>query len=321
MKIVGARHFGGPDVLEVLELPSPEPGPGEVRIRVHAAAVNPTDTLLRAGLLLARMSNPEPPHIPGMDAAGVIDQLGPGSEGRLSIGQPVIALVVPTGARKGAYAEQIVVPAASVVPIPEGASFAEASTLLMNGLTARIALDALDLGAGQTVAVTGAAGALGGYTVQLAKADGLLVVADASEADARLVHSLGADHVVLRGNDVADRIREVVLSGVDGLVDAALLGRVVHRAVADGGGVSAARDWTESAERGVTVHNFKVSESARQTDRLDRLRRQVESGAITLRVARVFPAAQAAEAHRQLEAGGVRGRLVLDFMDFRGQIS
>ena len=313
MRIVAAQSFGGPEVLEVLEHPTPEPGPGEVRIRVHAVAVSPTDTLMRAGLLTARMSDPQPPHIPGMDAAGVIDAMGPGVDARLRIGQPVIALVVSTGPRKGAYAEQIVVPAESVVGMPTGASFAEASTLLMNALTARIALDALALRPGQSLAVIGAAGALGGYAVQLAKADGLYVIADASAADEEMVVALGADRVVRRGPDVADRIREVVPDGVDGLIDAALLGAAVHGAVADGGGVAAVRDWTETAERGITVHNFKVSESARHTDRLDRLRQQAANGVLTLRVAQVFPAAQAAEAHRLLEAGGVRGRLVLDF--------
>jgi NADPH2:quinone reductase len=316
VKIVAAQAFGGPDALEVIDAPEPQAGPGEVRIRVHAAAVSPTDTLLRAGLLAARMANLEPPHIPGMDAAGVIDQLGTGVDGRLAVGQPVIALVVPTGPRGGAYAEQIVVPAESVVAKPAGVTYAEAATLLMNALTARVALDALNLSSGDTVAVIGAAGALGGYAVQLAKADGLRVIADAAPGDQQLVRALGADVVVERGVDVAARIRSAVPEGVDGLVDAALLGPVLHAAVTDRGGVAAARDWNGETERGITVHNFKVSESARHTDRLDRLRQQVEDGDLTLRVARVLPASQASEAHRLIEAGGLRGRLVLDFTDF-----
>lgn len=145
MKAIGSTTFGGPDVLRELELPTPEAGPGEVRIRVHAAAVNPTDALFRAGAYAARTTDVPPPYLPGMDAAGVIDQLGPGADGRLSVGQRVVALVMPTRPQGGAYAEQIVVPAESVVPAPAGTDHAEASTLLMNAATARLALDTLAL--------------------------------------------------------------------------------------------------------------------------------------------------------------------------------
>ncbi len=316
MKIIGAMEFGGPDVLEVIDVAEPQAGPGEVRIRVHAAAVNPTDTLLRSGGLTARMASLDPPYIPGMDASGVIDQLGSGADGRLHVGQRVIALVVPTAARGGAYAEQIVVPAASVVAAPSDVDHPAAATLLMNALTARVALDALNLSPGDTVGVIGAAGALGGYAIQLAKADGLRVVADAAPADEALVRVLGADVVVARGPGVATDIRRAVPLGVDGLVDAALLGAVVHGAVADGGGVAAVRHWEGDPERGITVHNFAVSQSAHHTARLDRLREQAEDGTLSLRVSRVLPASRAAEAHRVIEAGGVRGRLVLDFTEF-----
>jgi NADPH:quinone reductase-like Zn-dependent oxidoreductase len=129
--------------------------------------------------------------------------------------------VLPAGPHGGAYAEEIVVPAASVVRAPRGVDLAAASTLLMNALTARVALDALALTDGQTVAVTGAAGALGGYLIQLARADGLRVVADAAPADEGLVRSLGADMVVARGDGIAAAIRAVVPSGVDGLFDGA----------------------------------------------------------------------------------------------------
>ena len=118
-----------------------------------------------------------------------------------------MAMVVPKGSH-GAYREQIVLDARAVVPAPAGTTHVEACTLPMNGLTARQSLDLLGLSAGQTLAVTGAAGAYGGYVVQLAKAEGLTVIADASEADHALVASLGADIVVRRGDDVATRILE-----------------------------------------------------------------------------------------------------------------
>jgi NADPH:quinone reductase-like Zn-dependent oxidoreductase len=301
--------FGGPDAFEVLNLPEPQAGPDEVRIRVHAATVNPTDTLIRAG---KRELPGSPPYVPGMDAAGVIDQLGPGTGDRLAVGQRVVALVVPEGTR-GAYAEQIVVPAASVVPAPAGADFAEASTLLMNAMTARLAVDALGLTSGDRIGVTGAAGAFGGYVVQLAHADGLIVLADAKAEDEELVRRLGATEVVERGADVAARFRKVAPEGVPGLADGAVLDERVVSAVADGGVVSTVRGWSGPAERGITVRPVFVRGAATDTGGLSKLVRQAEEGALTLRVARVFPADDAAAAHRQLEAGGVRGRLVLDF--------
>jgi NADPH2:quinone reductase len=310
MKAVGVTKFGGPEALEVLELPEPEAGPGEVRIRVHAAAVNPTDTGLRAGFRYG--TDDEPPYVPGMDAAGVIDQIGPGVGDRLSVGQRVVAIVLPGGSR-GAYAERVVVPAASVVPAPAGADFPAASTLLMNGMTARLALDALALAAGDTMAVTGAAGAFGGYVIQLAKADGLHVIADAKPSDAGLVRELGADDVVERGDAVAAHIRELRPAGVRGLADGALHNEGVLPAVADGGTLVTVRGWRGPADRGIEVHPVFVGKAATDTAGLDRLARQAEEGVLALRVAKVFPADQAVEAHRLLEAGGVRGRLVLDF--------
>ncbi|MBT2906429.1 MULTISPECIES: alcohol dehydrogenase catalytic domain-containing protein [Streptomyces] len=313
MKAIGSTTFGGPDVLRELELPTPEAGPGEVRIRVHAAAVNPTDALFRAGAYAARTTDVPPPYLPGMDAAGVIDQLGPGADGRLSVGQRVVALVMPTRPQGGAYAEQIVVPAESVVPAPAGTDHAEASTLLMNAATARLALDTLALPRGATVAVTGAAGAVGGYAIELAKADGLTVVADAAPHDRDLVRGFGADHVVDRGKDVATRVRELVPDGVAGLVDGSDQREEAVPAVADGGTLVALRGWQGPAEGGVTVAPVFVAGVRGDTALLDALRLQAEQGVLSLRVAKVLPASDAAEAHRLLAAGGLRGRLVLDF--------
>jgi NADPH:quinone reductase len=129
MKAIGLTEFGGPDVLQVVDLPTPEPGPGELRIRVHAVAVNPTDVTFRAGGRAAQLAGRKPPYIPGMDAAGVVDKLGPGTSGRLSAGDRVIMLVVPMGPHGGTYAEQIVASEASVVRAPKGTTDAEAATL------------------------------------------------------------------------------------------------------------------------------------------------------------------------------------------------
>jgi NADPH:quinone reductase len=302
-------EFGGPEQLRVVDVPEPHPGPGEVRIRVHAAAVNPTDTGLRAGFRAG--GDRKPPYVPGMDAAGVISEVGDGAPWQ--VGDRVMAVVVPSGPHGGAYADEIVVPAESVVRMPRDADFPAASTLPMNGLTARMTLDMLGLSAGQTIAVTGAAGAYGGYVVQLAKADGLRVIADASEKDEQLVRDLGADDVVRRGDDVADRIRALVPEGVDAVADGALLHELVAPAIRDGGGLAVVRGWQGDPGRGITVHRVMVVERAKDTAALDRLREQAEQGVVTLRVAKVLPASQAVEAHRILEAGGTRGRVVLDF--------
>jgi NADPH:quinone reductase-like Zn-dependent oxidoreductase len=309
MKAVGFREFGGPEVLEIVEIPEPQAGPGEVRIQVHAATVSPTCTVLRQGWSPAARTQTGPPYVPGMDAAGVVDQVGAGVDWQ--VGDRVMAIVLPDGTR-GANAQKVVVPADSVARIPAGADFAAASTLPMNGLTARLGLDQLGLAPGQTLAVTGAAGAFGGYTVQLAKADGLRVIADAAPSDEALVRGLGADEIVARGDDVAERIRELVPEGVDGLADGALLNGKVAPAIKDGGGLVVVRGWDGEAGRGITVHRILVRNYAREQAKLDRLRQQAEDGAVTLRVARTFPPAQAAEAHRVLEAGGRRGGLVID---------
>lgn len=311
MRAVGVTEFGGPDALQVLDLPEPHAGHGEVRIRVHAATVNPTDTGLRSGGYGQRPGDHDPPYIPGMDAAGVIDEVGEGCSWQ--VGDEVMAIVLPTGPHGGAYADQVVVPAESVVRKPAGADFAAAATLPMNGLTARVALDALGLSPGQTLAVTGAAGAFGRYVVQLGKADGLRVIADASEADEQLVHDLGADEVVRRGDDVADRIRALVPDGVDGLADGAIQSEQVVPAIRNGGALAVVRGWDGDPGRGISVHKGMVFGHAKDTASLNRLREQAEDGSLTLRVARTFSPEQAAGAHRALEAGGVRGRLVLDF--------
>lgn len=311
MRAIGVTEFGGPDALREIELPEQEPGPGQIRIRVRAAAVNPTDTVLRAGTS-PRAQDLEPPFVPGMDAAGVVDAIGPGTDTDLQIGEQVMAVVVPRGAH-GAYSEQLVLPAASVARVPAGQSAEAAATLPMNGLTARCALDELALEPGSTVAVTGAAGTLGCYVVELAKADGLRVVADAAPKDEELVRASGADVVVARGEGVVERIRAEVPDGVDGLVDCAVLDGTVIGAVRDGGRIATVRGFSGPSERGVTYHPVWVVKYAEEHGELDALRARTESGALTLRVAATYPAERAPEAHRLLEAGGTRGRAVLTF--------
>ena len=138
-------------------------------------------------------------------------------------------------------------------------------------------------------------------------------MAEASEAGEALVGGLGADVVVRGGDDVAARIRELRPDGVDGLADGAVMDALVLPAIKDGGALATVRGWSGPSEREITVHPVLVFQSAGRTDLLDRLRQQVEESVLTLRVADVLPAEQARQAHERLAAGGVRGRLVLDF--------
>ncbi|MGW0580754.1 NADP-dependent oxidoreductase [Streptomyces sp. NPDC002920] len=320
MKAVVVPEYGGPEVLKLVELPDPHAGPGQIRMRVHAATVNPSDIVMRLGraesLFAGRV---DPPYRPGNEAAGVVDEIGPGAETDLRIGDRVMATVVAYLPSGGAYAEYLVLDPRQVATAPAGSSHAEAATLPTNGLTVQQALDVLSLAAGDWLAVTGAAGAVGGFTVQLAKAGGLRVVADAAPADEDLVRSLGADCVVPRGARVGARIREAVPSGVSGLFDAALIGPEVLPAIRAGGHLVMARrsDLPGAPVMGdtgdITVHEVFVPEYVYEHDKLEALRGRAEKGELSMRVAAEYPASQAAEAHRRFEAGGVRGRLVLTF--------
>ena len=309
MKVTGVDGWGGPEVLREFEVPDPHAGPGEVRIAVRAAAVSPTDTLLRSGGRAEMLKDVPPPHVPGMDAAGVIDEVGDGVD-RLAVGDEVMTILLPRRTN-GGYAQYVVVPAASVVSRPAGSTLAEASTIPMNGLTAQLALDLLALPEGATLGVTGAAGAFGGYVVELAKVRGLRVLADASEADEELVRSLGADVVVRRGDDVADRFLLECPGGVDAIADGSLQAPLLLHAIRDGGAIATVRGWEGPTERGIVAHPVWVRDYVENTASLDELRRLVEDGRVTTRVAAEIPAERASEAHAALEAGGTRGRFVL----------
>lgn len=310
MKAIAFTAPGGPDVLQLVDFPDPEPGPGELLIRVHAAAVSPTDTVRRS----RKRASVEDPQVVGMDAAGVIEAIGPDTETELAVGEQVMAFIRPSGTH-GAYAQRVAVSAESVARIPANSTLAQAATLPMNGLTARLALDILNLPKGATLAVSGAAGTLGGYVIQLAKAEGLVVIADTSDEDFDLVEGFGADILKLRGTGFADAVRQKFPQGVDAVVDASVQLDEVVPAVKDGGTVITIRGDEGERERGVTLQPIWVADYDRRHDKLDELRQQVEDGILTLRVADVIPMDQAAEAHRRFEAGGVRGRLVLDLAD------
>ncbi|MFI6692954.1 NADP-dependent oxidoreductase [Streptomyces sp. NPDC050433] len=320
MKAIVVTEFGGPETLRLMEVPDPHAGPGQIRVRVHAATVNPSDAVVRRGEAAALFDGRlVPPFRPGNEAAGVVDEIGPATETDLKIGDRVMAFVVPYMPSGGAYAQHLVLDPRQVALAPVGSSHAEAATIPCNGLTVQQAMDLLSPTAGDWMAVIGAAGAVGGYTIQLAKAAGLRVVADTAPADEGLVRSLGADRIVARGPGVADRILEAVPGGVDSLMDWALLGREILPAVRPGGQLVMGRraDMPGVAPLGehpdITLHEVYVPVYVYEQGKLDALRTHAERGELTMRIAAEYPAAQAPEAHRRLEAGGVRGRLVLIF--------
>jgi NADPH2:quinone reductase len=301
---------GDLDVLEVADRQAREPAAGEVRIAVKAAAVNPTDIGLRqrgGGDLPA-------PWVPGMDAAGVVESLGPNVD-RLQVGQEVMAAVSARRPEGGGQQELVVVPAGSVVAIPDGATLAQAATLPMNGLTARLGLDAVGLKPGETLAVSGGAGLLGSYVIPLAKEHGLRVIADAKPEDEELVKGFGADVVVPRGERFTDAVLEAAPDGADALYDTALLRRAAFPAIRDGGQIVEVRGWDgdQVEDRGIRVHPIMVATALERTDWLEELRTLASDGRITLRVAHEYPPEQAAEAQRVMDAGGLRGRAVIVF--------
>ena len=309
MRAVVITKPGDLDVLEVADRPAREPGEAEVRIAVKAAAVNPTDVGLRQ-----RGGAGEPPWVPGMDAAGEIESVGPEVD-RLEVGQEVMAAVSPRRPEGGAQQELLVVPAASVVPIPDGVTLSEAATLPMNGLTALRGLEMLGLGEGKTLAVTGGAGLLGSYVIPLAKEQGLRVIADAKPEDEELVKGFGADVVVPRGEQFADAVREAAPGGADAVYDTALMRRDAFGAIRDGGQIVVVRGWdgNEVEDRSIRVHPVLVATALERTEWLEQLRELASAGKLKLRVAHEYPPEQAAEAQRVMDAGGLRGRAVIVF--------
>jgi NADPH:quinone reductase len=312
IRAVGFTEFGDPSVLRVLTVPMPEPGPGQVRVHVAAATVNPTDIGFRHGG--RRMPDGiEPPYIPGMDLAGVIDAVGP-SVSSWRPGDRVMAAVSPWEPGGGAQAEYRVVDEDQLARVPDGIPLEAAATLPMNGMTVRTALDMLALPTGSTLAVTGSAGAVGQYAIQLGGQDGLEVIGDAAPGpDEELVRSFGARHVVPRGEAMASAVRAIYPSGVDAVLDAALLGPAILPAVRDGGQLLAVRPFQGETERDIKISLVLVGQHLHEGSRLAELASLAAKGVLTLRIAEVLPAERAAEAHRRLEAGGVRGRLVLTF--------
>jgi NADPH:quinone reductase len=282
---------GGPEVLEIADRPTPALAPGEVLIRASAAAVNPTDLLLRR---TGDPANP-PPWIPGTELAGTV----------AATGRRVLAVVDPRRPRGGAQAELVAVPVASVAPIPDEISDIEAAAVPMNALTVRQALRRLALARGATLGVIGAAGAVGRYAVELGAHAGLEVIADAQ--------AHGAHHVVIRSEDPAHTFRTVAPDGVDGLIDTAVLDAAALGAIRDGGALATLRRWAGPSVRGIRIEPVWVPADFEDAEGLQEIAVHLAAGRLRPTIADTLPVDDVASAHRRLEAGKTGGRLVLRF--------
>jgi NADPH:quinone reductase-like Zn-dependent oxidoreductase len=295
-RAVAAVEFGGPDRLEVVNRRVRTPELGEVRLQVAAAAVNPADLVLVSGRAASAFETLTPPFVVGMDAAGIVEAVGPGVD-RLGVGEAVMAPVAPIRPDGGAQSELVVVPEASVVPIPDGATFGHAATLPMNGLTAIDAIAVMGLPEGATLLITGGAGWLSRLTIPLAAEKELFIVADAALPEQASLLDAGADMVLDRGDDLAKRVREAIPDGVDGVLDTALLGDAVLPALRDEGTYAVLRaGCAVRAERGIQTRAVSGLRQFENTSALLELRKLASVGSLPMLVHAEYPIERAADA-------------------------
>lgn len=292
------RTPAGPDSIEIIDVAIVEPGPGEVRVEIAAAPVNPVDLGVASGVFhgMGLVHQPEWTGL-GWDFAGTVVAVGAGVD--LAVGTRVAGLIDGFDRDFGTYAEQLVVSAANVAVIPDGLDLDAASTVPLNGLAAAQIVDLLgDAPAdGNRLLVTGAAGAVGGYLITLAKDRGWHVTGLARPHDEDFVRGLGADFT-------AD-----AEPGWDAVADGAKLQERALALVRDGGAFVGVQPGNEPAtERGITVANVVAHPDG---PRLGGLLERTASGELPTRVHAVVPLEQAADAHRAMAKGGVRGRYVL----------
>ena len=297
MKAVQFSRFGGPEVLEIVDLPNPHPGPGEVRIAVRAAGVNASDWKKRKGLM-----DQELPQTLGYEAAGIVDEVGEGVTD-VAPGDRVFGFC-PDGAAQAQLALL-----SDYAPIPPSLDFAAAAALPSAVETAARALDQLGVDRGSTVLINGASGSVGSVAVQLAVARGASVIGTGSPARHELLRSLGARPVAY-GNGMAERVRTLAPDGVDFALDVAGSG-VLPELIELAGGpdhVITVADFAGAQQHGV---RFSRGDSGRAIYVLSQIGDLIEFGHFSLPVAQTFPLRDVAEAHRVGEAGQVRGKLVL----------
>ncbi|MCF2527390.1 NADP-dependent oxidoreductase [Yinghuangia soli] len=304
MRAAVVTTFGGPGNLHLAEIPAPRPAAGEVLVRIRAAGILPFDTGLRAGHMPPAMTPgyPEHPVVPGNEFAGTVAEAGAGVTA-FAPGDDVLGFTTT-----GAYAEYIAVPAGNLAAKPAGMPWDVAAALSGNGQGAHMALRQLGVGPGDVLVVHAAAGGLGTIAVQLARHFGAAkVIGTASEANHDYLRSLGATPVTY-GPGLVDRIRAAAPEGVDAALDAAGP-EALHASV----------ELVEDRKRIVTmISDAEARElglpewsGVRTGERLAELADLWTQGAFTLHIRAAYPLAEAADAHRAIETGHGRGKLVL----------
>ncbi|MBM0277104.1 quinone oxidoreductase family protein [Micromonospora tarensis] len=311
MQAAALDEFGGPEVITLRKLPIPQVADDEVLIKVWSAGVGVWDAYERQGVLVPEGS--ALPIVPGSDGAGTVVAAGSKVTG-LAVGD-LVYVSATTRPKGGCYAEYAAVQAQYAAKVPDGVAVEHAGAMPTDALTALAGLDALSLAAGDWLLIFGASGGQGHLAVQLAKRQGLNVIAVASGADGvALVTRLGAE-ISLDGHgdltDVLARIREAAPNGVNAIL-AMAGGQTLDRlteALVDGGVVGFAHGVRpEPGERpGVVVRAYDGESNPRQLQRLNEL---IEAGPFVVHVAETFPLGKVREAHQRLETSYV-GKLLL----------
>lgn len=298
MKAVRFSSFGGPEVLEIVDVPDPHPGRGEVRIAVRAAGVNASDWKKRQGLM-----DPHLPQTLGYEAAGFVDELGFGVTD-VAPGDRVFGFC-SDGAAQAQFAVL-----AYYAPIPPQLGFDVAASLPAAIETAARALDQLRVVAGDTLLVNGATGNIGGAAVQLAVARGLRVIGTASVRNHAYLRSLHAEPVAY-GEGMAGRVRVLAPGGVTRALDVAGNGILPELIELAGGAanVLTVADFAGAKQYGV---RFSRGEDGRALYVLSQIGELVASGRFMLPAVQAFALEQVAEAHRIGESGRATGKLVLN---------
>ncbi|MFE5937135.1 NADP-dependent oxidoreductase [Streptomyces sp. NPDC056470] len=291
-------EYGPPEVLRLTEVTPPEPGPGQVRIRVRAASVNPIDMKNRSGLM-AKVAPARFPVIPGLDAAGVVDAVGEGTDA--VVGDHVLGATIG-----GSYSEYALLE--RPVAKPEGLSWEVAASLVTVGQTAHRVLRQLGVQAGQTLLVHGAAGSVGVIAVQLAVSRGITVIGTVAERDLERVTALGAT-AVRYGDGWVDRVEAAAPGEVDFVFDASGAGVLADSAALTG---DAAKVIT-IADMAAQQHGvrFSAGSADRGGEYLPELVQLAAAGKLSMPIWRSYPLAEAAQAHADLEAHRNRGKAVL----------
>lgn len=298
MKAIVINRYGGPEVLELADVPSPQLRSGEVLVRIAAAAVNPADAKWRAGMFDS-FAPVEFPHILGYDIAGEVVS----GEG-FAPATRVFGMLDPF--RKGGYAEQVAVPAAQLARVPDGIDLPTAAAIPTAGLTGlQMVESGLDLRPGATLLLTGALGSVGRFALFAAKARGAHVVAAARAAHAGALRALGADETIVLGEE--DWTGAPFDHAID-TVGGGAVGSLCRHLKPGGRLLTAATTPIPTEGLPVVPEFFSVRPSASDAARLAAA---VAEGQIHVPIARVLPLAEAAEAHRSAEAGGLPGKIIL----------